>query len=139
MPFRAGKTGYHEQRLPAGTAPKQDQWPWDRALPWPEQPSCPFLRAKQATMTIACRRGSSRSTARGTGTQLLYPQEWHTPGLLLTQLHIQYGVTMAMAGFAPAKHEFSCERNHPTNRVSALRASFPSQVAPVSLFILTIS
>jgi len=117
MPIFDSKTGYHDQRLPAGKAPKQDERLWDRAMTWPEQPPCPFLTAKQATMTIACRQGSSQSTAGGAGTQLLYPREWYNPVRLRTQLDIEYDITMAMAGFPPAEHEFPCDRNHPVTEL----------------------
>jgi len=57
------------------------------------------------------------STASGAGTQLLYPREWHHPVLLRTQLDFEYDITLAMAGFLPAKNEFPCERNHPVTEL----------------------
>jgi len=59
IPLFDSKIGYHDQRLPAGTAPKQDQRLWDRAMTWPEQILYPLLTAKQATMTSACGRGKA--------------------------------------------------------------------------------
>jgi len=69
MPIFDSKTGYHDQRLPAGKAPKQDKRLWDRALTWPEQPPCPFLTAKQATMTSACRREKPQNKTSGCVTE----------------------------------------------------------------------
>jgi len=65
MPMFDGKSGYHDQRLPARKAAKQNQRPWDRALTWLEQPPCLFLKAKQATMTSACRREKPQYNTSG--------------------------------------------------------------------------
>jgi len=52
MPTFEVKTGYHDQRVPAGKAPRQDQRPQDRALAWAEQPPCSVLRATRATIVL---------------------------------------------------------------------------------------
>ena len=114
-------------------------------------------------MNRACQRGSSQIAAQRAGSQILqrffslrgtrslfrtrhrtvlssaalsrFEERYILVGFR-TQLDIQYNITIA--GFPIAKQEFPSQHNQPSNRVIALQESFPSQVAPISSFMLTI-